>query len=150
MCGKGSERPDGDARKKIKYRVVFGGYKGNGQSWEAAVFQRLGSSPASMSAGKFWGYYSCVEGNSGEQADAEQAYVQALLKGPETWVYIPPGGRPAGWSDGAFGHQLFASERHYTVILTVEVFGKNTAISDSPRLYSSPLRPGHIASGTSI
>ena len=70
------------------------------QSWEAATFQTLGSSPASMSAGKFLGYYSCLNGNSGEQADAEQTYVQADLKGPETWVYIPPEGRPNGWDDG--------------------------------------------------
>ena len=54
------------------------------QTWEQAVFQSLGSSPATMSAGKFLDYYSCINGNSGEQADAEQAYIQALLKGPET------------------------------------------------------------------
>ena len=60
-----------------------------------------------MSAGKFLDYYSCVGGNSGEQADAEQAYVQALLKGPETWVYIPPEGRPEGWNGGVLGHPLF-------------------------------------------
>ena len=40
-----------------------------------------------MSAGKFLDYYSCISGNSGEQADAEQAYIQAELKGPETWIY---------------------------------------------------------------
>ena len=33
-----------------------------------------------MSAGKFLDYYSCIDGNSGEQADAEQAYIQAELK----------------------------------------------------------------------
>ena len=99
---KGSELPNTDERKKFKYRVVFGGDNAIDQSWEAAVFQNLGSSPASMSAGKFLDYYSCVDGNSGDQADAEQAYVQALLKGPETWVFIPPEGRPEGWNDGGF------------------------------------------------
>ena len=77
---KGSELPDDDERNQFKYRVVFGGDNVIDQSWEAAVLQNLGSSPASMSAGKFLDYYSCVDGNSGEQADAEQAYVHALLK----------------------------------------------------------------------
>ena len=99
---KGSELPKGDKRRKYKYRVVFGGNNILDQTWEQATFQSLGSSPASMSAGKFLDYYSCVNGNSGEQADAEQAYIQAELKGPETWVYIPPEGRPEGWDDGGF------------------------------------------------
>ena len=47
-----------------------------------------------MATGKFVDYYSCLEGNEGQQADAEQAYVQAELKGTETWVYIPPEGWP--------------------------------------------------------
>ena len=77
---KGSELPKGDKRRKYKYRVVFGGNNILDQTWEQAVFQSLGSSPSSMSAGKFLDYYSCVSGNSGEQADAEQAYIQAELK----------------------------------------------------------------------
>ena len=77
---KGSELPDGDKRKKYKYRVVFGGNNILDQTWEQAVFQSLGSSPATMSAGKFLDYYICVNGNSGEQADAEHAYIQAELK----------------------------------------------------------------------
>ena len=77
---KGSELPKGDKRKKYKYRVVFGGNNILDQTWEQAVFQSLGSSPATMSAGKFMDYYSCASGNSGEQADAEQAYIQAELK----------------------------------------------------------------------
>ena len=99
---KGSELPDDDKRKKFKYRAVFGGDNVIDQSWEAATFQNLGSSPASMSVGKFLDYYSCVGENSGEQADAEQAYIQADLKGPETWVYIPPEGRPSSWDNLPF------------------------------------------------
>ena len=41
---KGSELPDGDERKKYKYRVVFGGNNILDQTWEQAVFQSLGSS----------------------------------------------------------------------------------------------------------
>ena len=98
----GSELPDGDARKKFKYRVVFGGNTVIDQSWESAVFQNLGSSPSSMSAAKFIDYYSCLDGNDGAQAGAEQAYVQAALKGPETWEFIPPEGRPLDWNDIGF------------------------------------------------
>ena len=43
---KGSELPDGDNRKKYKYRVVFGGNNILDQTWEQTVFQSLGSSPA--------------------------------------------------------------------------------------------------------
>ena len=61
--------------------MVFGGHAVIDQSWEAAVFQDLGSSPSSMSAGKFIDFYACIKGNAGQQADAEMAYVQADLKG---------------------------------------------------------------------
>ena len=33
--------------------------------------------------------YSCLPGHALEQADAEQAYVQAKLEGHETWVNLP-------------------------------------------------------------
>ena len=49
---KGSELKEGDPNRKYKYRVVFAGNNVVTQSWEAAVFQNLGSSPASMEAGK--------------------------------------------------------------------------------------------------
>ena len=92
----GSELPPEDPRRKFKCRVVFGGHNVIDQSWESAVSQNLGSSPSTMATGKFVDYYSCLEGNEGQQADAEQAYVQAELKGTETWVYIPPEGWPEG------------------------------------------------------
>ena len=41
----------------------------------------------------------CIEGNDIEQADAEQAYVQALMKGTETWVQLPPEHWPPEWYD---------------------------------------------------
>ena len=34
-----------------------------------------------MSAGKLLDYYICADGNSGEQADAEQAYIQSEYDG---------------------------------------------------------------------
>ena len=66
--------------RSISTAWFFGGNNILDQTWEQAVFQSLGSSPATMRAGKFLDYYSCINGNSGEQADAEQAYIQAELK----------------------------------------------------------------------
>ena len=90
MVQKGSELKDGDERKKYKYRVVFQGNNVVNQNWETALFQNLGSSPATMEAGKVCDMVGCFPGYDTEQADAEQAYVQAEIKGTETWVWLPP------------------------------------------------------------
>ena len=42
-----------------------------------------------MPASKIVDYYSCLPGNDGEQADAEQAYVQTKYTGKETWIVLP-------------------------------------------------------------
>ena len=41
--------------------------------------------------------YSCVHGNAGQQADAQQAYTQATFKGTETWIFLPRHQWPAHW-----------------------------------------------------
>ena len=46
-----------------------------------ALFAEMGSSPASMEAAKLLDAYGSQPGYSKEQADAVQAYVQALFKG---------------------------------------------------------------------
>ena len=50
-----------------------------------------------MEAGKNIDCYGCFPGHSIEQADAEQAYVQADLTGTETWVAIPEEAWPDSW-----------------------------------------------------
>ena len=96
MVEKGSELPlydaqgNRDPRRKYKYRVVFQGNRVVNQNWEVAMFQNLGSSPATMEAGKVVDMFGCLPGHATEQADANQAYVQAELKGTETWVWLPP------------------------------------------------------------
>ena len=67
------------------------------ENWEVVIFQDLGSNPASMEAGKACDAYGCFPGHVIEQADAEQAYVQADLKGTVTWINIPEEGWPADW-----------------------------------------------------
>ena len=94
---KGSELDLKDERRKYKYRVVFQGNRVIDQNWEAAIFQDLGSTPASMEAGKVADCYGCLPGHSTQQADAEQAYVQADLTGKVTWVALPPDQWPEAW-----------------------------------------------------
>ena len=89
MVLKGSELPEDHPLQKYKYRVVFQGNNVVDQDWAAAIFQDLGSSPASMEAAKMTDAYSCLPGHALEQADAEQAYVQAKLEGHETWICLP-------------------------------------------------------------
>ena len=38
-----------------------------------------------------------IDGNMGQQADAEQAYTQAAFRGTETWVRIPKHQWPTHW-----------------------------------------------------
>ena len=42
--------------------------------------------------------YGCQPGYDVEQADAEQAYVQADLGGTETWIMLPERRWPQGWN----------------------------------------------------
>ena len=94
---KNSELDDNDERNKYKYRVVFQGNRVVNQHWEQAVFQDMGSSPATMEASRAADAYGCAPGHDIEIADAEQAYIQAEMQGTETWVCLPPEARPKSW-----------------------------------------------------
>ena len=72
------------------------------QNYAAAMFQDLGSSLATMEASKAADFAGCMPGNEMQQADAEQAYVQAELKGPETWIQIPPEHWPPEWVEKGY------------------------------------------------
>ena len=49
----------------------------------AAEFANLGSQSASMESSKMVDMYGCLKNNHTEQADAEQAYIQADMRGCE-------------------------------------------------------------------
>ena len=49
---KGSELPEGHPNRKYKYRVVFQGNRVVNQDWEAATFEDLGSSPATLESSR--------------------------------------------------------------------------------------------------
>ena len=80
-----------DPNIKFKYRVVFRGNDVRDQNFDVAMFQDLGSSASSMDASRSCDMYGCLPGHTVEQADAEQAYLQATFpkNAIPTWVCLP-------------------------------------------------------------
>ena len=95
---KGSELPDGHPGKKYKCRVVFQGSNVKDESNQYALFNDLSSCPATMEAAKAADVYGLLEDHDVEQADAEQAYIQANLGSTTpTWIRLPREQWPAAW-----------------------------------------------------
>ena len=94
---KGSELPAGHELRKFKGRTVFQGNNVRDENSDVALFSELGSSPATMEAGKAVDAYGAQPGLTTEQADGKQAYTQALMKGVETWVELPKDRWPKSW-----------------------------------------------------
>ena len=97
---KGSELEPGHPNRKYKGRVVFLGNSVKDQFGAAAVFEGMSASPAGIEASRFCDMYGMLQGNPAQVADAEQAYTQALLKGTETWIVVPPHLRDPKWPKG--------------------------------------------------
>ena len=89
-------KPDDPARK-YKARVVFQGNQVRNQDWDIALFQDLGSNPATMEASRAADCYGAAPRHEVEVADAEQAYIQAELRGPTTRVCLPRDAWPTEW-----------------------------------------------------
>eukprot|EP00435_Cladocopium_sp_Y103_P017887 s3960_g4.t1 len=94
---KGSELPEGHKLRKFKGRTVFQGNYVMDENSDTALFSELGSSPATMEAGKAVDAYGCQPGHTAEQNDGVQAYTQALMEGVETWVEVPRDRWPKKW-----------------------------------------------------
>ena len=94
---KSSELPKGSSLRKFKGRTVFQGNNVQDENSNTALFSELGSSPASMEAGKVLDAYGSQPGFACEQADGKQAYTQTTLKGAETWVRLPRERWPRSW-----------------------------------------------------
>ena len=96
---KGSEFPEGDERRYFKYRVVFQGNQVKDQNWEVAMFSETASTPATLEASRIADIYSCFTGSrtidgkpvkhTMQSRDVEQAYLQAELKGSDTYIMLP-------------------------------------------------------------
>ena len=81
--------------RKYKGRVVFQESQVYDQNHNYAIFQDLGSSPATLQAAKAVDVFGCLPGCAFEIADAEQAYIQVDMKGDPTWICLPPEARPS-------------------------------------------------------
>ena len=94
---KGSELPAGHKLRKFKGRTVFQGNNVQDENADVALFSELGSSPATMEAGKAVDAYGSQPGHITQQNDGVQAYTQALMQGIETWVELPIDRWPKHW-----------------------------------------------------
>ena len=85
------EMDPNDVRIKYKYRVVFRGNDVRDQNFDVALFQDMGSAASTMDASRSCDLYGCMEDFTTEQADAEQAYIQAKFPPgvAPTWVCLP-------------------------------------------------------------
>ena len=88
---------------------MFQGNNVRDQDSDHALFAELGSSPASMEAAKLLDAFGSQPGFSKAQADAIQAYIQALFTGVPTWSRGFHFQETGGQSTGAksFGNQWF-------------------------------------------
>ena len=94
---KGAELKEGDPNRKYKGRSVFQGNKVVDENSDHALFVEMSCSPASMEAGKILDVFGSQPGYVIQQADAKQAYTQALFTGVATWVRLPRNGWPKSW-----------------------------------------------------
>ena len=94
---KGSELPEGDPNRKHKGRTCFQGNNVFDESSDYAIFAEMSSSPASMEAAKILDAYGSQPRHSKEQADARQAYTQAIFTGIPTWLRLPRNRWPKDW-----------------------------------------------------
>ena len=80
--------------RKFKGCVVFQGNQVYDQNYNYAIFQDLGSSPATLQAAKTVDFFAGWPYHAIKIADAEQAYIQADMKGDPTWVCLRPESAP--------------------------------------------------------
>ena len=99
---KNSELTPGNPACKHKGRVVFQGNRVKDQNLDVTLFQDLGSNPATMEVARAADFFGAVEGDPTEVADAEQAYTQADVQGPPTWVCLPREAWPKSWEGRGF------------------------------------------------
>ena len=94
---KGSELPEGDPNLKHKGRTCFQGNNVFDESSDYAIFAEMSSSAASMEAAKIFDAYGSQPRHSKEQADARQAYTQAIFTVVPTWLRLPRNRWPKDW-----------------------------------------------------
>ena len=68
------------------------------QKCDCVIFQDLGRALATLQAAKASDFFGCLPGHSLEIADADQACIQAEMKGDPTLICLPPEARPSWWN----------------------------------------------------
>jgi hypothetical protein len=92
-----SEKEREEWLRTWKGRGVFRGDDVVGENWDVAMFQELGSAPATMVAAKFCDLRGLLRGHINENVDTTQARTQSLLGGTKTWVSLPRDEWPESW-----------------------------------------------------
>ena len=83
---------------KWKGRIVLAGNNIKTASGQWAMFQDIGAVPSTMSACRaLLAAYAVTENGKLYQSDCIRAYIQALMKGTETFIRLPRAWWPAGW-----------------------------------------------------
>ena len=84
---------------KWKGRIVLSGDKIKTATGDWAVFAELGNVPSTMSACRaLLSVFAVTEDLILLQSDCVRAYVQAVLKGPPTFIRLPKAWQPEAWS----------------------------------------------------
>ena len=96
---KGSELPLGHAERKFKGRYVYQGNQVRDEYNEAALFNELGSPPATLEGAKAVDSWGLIMGHAIEQADASAAYTQAMLGDTAPQGTIQGGSTDSGQDD---------------------------------------------------
>ena len=127
---------EGDPARKFKGRGVLLGDQVKDQNMEAALFQDLGNSLATLDASRWADDYGCLPGNDVQMADTIQAYIQAKLSGIPCYCLMRLGIlQPTVTSTG----DLYAVWlRRSMDIQTQEQCGSNTGTPQYKRSDSDP------------
>jgi len=94
---KGAELPANDPQRKYKGRVVFTGNNVTDELKQMALFQAMGSAPPTMDASRTADLLGLQQGWTTQQADADQAYIQADYDCTPAWVQLPETQWPKNW-----------------------------------------------------
>ena len=116
---------------------MFQGNDVKDEYYDYALFAELGSSPATMQAGKFADAIGLLPGNEVQISDAEAAYTQLNSKAPIHGSNFP---KNSGQTGGTNYHTMIRSVLSFMpcmAILTLVAIGNNTVIITSSRSVSS-------------
>ena len=135
----GSELPLGDPNRKYKGRVVFQGNDVKDENYDYALFAELGSSPATMQAGKFAdaiGLLSFLATRCKFQMP-RQPILKPSSKAPTHGSIFPRNNGQTGGTNCPMTIRSVLSSMPYTATSTLVAIGSSTAMSTLNRSASN-------------